>query len=756
MASITSLTGNSNSTSSVYGNSNVISGLASGMDTESLIENAVSGIKDRIAGLNQDREMLEWEQESYRSIIDKLSAFSSKYLSYGSNTNLLSASFFNNSMKVTSTGAYSSLVSATGNPSSSVKILGVKQLATAATYSAGIGGTGKGFTSKALDLDKMIPTSNVSGKVKFTYNDQTIEVNFEDSEVFTTKEAFLGAFNTKLQAALEEAELDPGAIKVVETENGFNFEVDGAEANGFKITSVGSKIAAATGISTGELTEDGYTLTAEQLYSEETVLESMIGENFSFTLDGTSKTISLSAEDQTRINNSQDALAELATVLEEKVNDAFGANKVEIKTTDLDDGARGITFNTVNNGSALKITGATELGLSSSATSNVNTSQKLSELVGADYQNADGTYSFTINEKTLKLDGDATVGKLMNTINNDAEIGVKVTFSEFTNSFQFTARETGSAGKVQFGVIDENGNKDLAAALFGVANDTGDDAVLSLEVNGMQMTDVTRSSNEIEIDGMTVKLKGTFAASESNAVSFNATSDTEKIVDVIKEMIEDYNEMANEIKNAYSTQPLRTSKGKRYKPLTAEDAEGMSESAIEKYEKKAKTGILFGDGDLSALYNEMRNALNAVDFHAIGINIEYDSGKTTMKLDENKLRNVLESDPNKVRDTLTQSTKTGDDTDGALAKLQTTIDRYAKTTGTKGILVQLAGSEKSGISLHNNAYKDKIDRLEEQIKRWETKLSTKIDYYTKQFSALEKLISDMNAQSGALAGMMGY
>ena len=41
MASITSLTGSS-STSSIYGNSNILSGLASGMDTEAMIENAVS------------------------------------------------------------------------------------------------------------------------------------------------------------------------------------------------------------------------------------------------------------------------------------------------------------------------------------------------------------------------------------------------------------------------------------------------------------------------------------------------------------------------------------------------------------------------------------------------------------------------------------------------------------------------------------------------------------------------------------------
>ena len=63
MASINSLMSSStSSTSSIYGNSNIISGLASGMDTEAMIENAVSGIKNKIAGFTQDKTMLEWEQ----------------------------------------------------------------------------------------------------------------------------------------------------------------------------------------------------------------------------------------------------------------------------------------------------------------------------------------------------------------------------------------------------------------------------------------------------------------------------------------------------------------------------------------------------------------------------------------------------------------------------------------------------------------------------------------------------------------------
>ena len=78
MASITSMVNSSYNTSSIYGTRNVLSGLASGMDTESMIENAVSGIKKKIQSLYQKRTKVEWQQEAYRSIIDKAVNLSNK------------------------------------------------------------------------------------------------------------------------------------------------------------------------------------------------------------------------------------------------------------------------------------------------------------------------------------------------------------------------------------------------------------------------------------------------------------------------------------------------------------------------------------------------------------------------------------------------------------------------------------------------------------------------------------------------------
>lgn len=65
MASIGSLTG-STSSGSIYGNrnSNIISGLASGLDTESMIEGMVQGYQQKISGLEQNRTVLQWQQQA--------------------------------------------------------------------------------------------------------------------------------------------------------------------------------------------------------------------------------------------------------------------------------------------------------------------------------------------------------------------------------------------------------------------------------------------------------------------------------------------------------------------------------------------------------------------------------------------------------------------------------------------------------------------------------------------------------------------
>ena len=74
MASIGSLSGSSSSSSSIYGSQtyNIISGLASGLDTEQLITGVVQGYQQKIQSLQKENTSLQWQQDAIQSISDKL------------------------------------------------------------------------------------------------------------------------------------------------------------------------------------------------------------------------------------------------------------------------------------------------------------------------------------------------------------------------------------------------------------------------------------------------------------------------------------------------------------------------------------------------------------------------------------------------------------------------------------------------------------------------------------------------------------
>ena len=559
MASINSLmSSSSSSTSSIYGNSNIISGLASGMDTEAMIENAVSGIKNKIASFNQNMVMLEWEQNAYRSIIDKMVSFSEKYLSFTSSTNLLSTAFFDSATKNVISGTYANRLSVSGKTSSDIEILAATK-ATTATYS-GIG--------------------------SFTLPEGT----------------------EKFDVSLTMADLNM--------------------------------------VPKAEQVKDGESVMVDQT------------QTMKFT-----------------------------------VGEGEDAKTAEITVSSSD-----------------------------------------------------------------------TVSSVLQRISK--ETGIEASYSSTTGKFYLKSKETGK----NFTIGDSASTDDLARKLFGAAETTtdtegnvlnqyteGTPASMKIKINGQEKEIDPQSSNEFNIDGVKITVKDSFAVADGESgVTFETTTDTDKIVGAIKSMVEDFNAMANEIKDAYTTKPLTQSNGKKYKPLTEEDAKDMSEDAIKKYEEKAKTGLLFADSNLSGLYSELRSAISDVNLEKIGISTAYENGKTTLKIDEDKLRSAVENDLDTVKESLTAE-PSGTSRGGMMYNLQKTVDKYAKTTGSqKGILIELAGSEKAPASISKNDYKSKMDRLQEQITRWQDKLSDKVDYYTRQFTALEKLISEMNSQSSALAGMMGY
>lgn len=367
------------------------------------------------------------------------------------------------------------------------------------------------------------------------------------------------------------------------------------------------------------------------------------------------------------------------------------------------------------------------------------------------------TMEIKVGSETVKLEG-LTSETNISEFKAQLEEKMKGTLIR-TEDGQYAIQQENGVQKIDIDGSEypEKLNELLASAVNYTA---GQDAQFEATINGTTTT-YTRSSNTVELDGMTITLEGTFQAEEGEEITFSSKTDTDKVFDAIKQMVTDFNAMVTEIKKAYSDMPLQQSNGDKYEPLTSEDEEGMTESEIEAYEEKAKTGILFMDRDLSSLYTSLRDAVIGVGddgayLRSIGISTSYEDGLTTITLDESKLRTALETDLEGVRDAFTKSKESGADGDGLMASIQKITDKYAATTGsTKGILIEKAGSKYSPTAALDNTMLDKMDEIDKQISSWQSKLSDKVDYYTNKFTQLEMLINQMNSQSSALSGLMG-
>ena len=853
MASISSLM-SSGSSSSIYGirNSNIISGLASGMDTEAMIEGIVQGYQQKITQLGQDRTMLQWQQSAYQSISDKLVEFSRKYMSYNSPaTNLFSASFFNNAILTSANGTYADLVSATGKSSSTIVLNSVAQLAEAARYThdaSGLGTVGKG---QPVDLSEAKSVSAVSGSLSLKYGNKEITLDFGELDLLNAKDGTKldpAKFQDALNEKLKEQKITTSSGDQVSADTLIDVKVD---SNGTVTLSdkkgAGNNVhfSGATGDLKNLVTSAGADGTSSfTLSPTETVVkegtskaEHLFGKSFTVTLNGQTKTFTLGDPKTNAVPQNNEDIKKL---LEKELDNAFGKDKINVTLVPDADGKDSFSFN-VSNGDTFRITSPVGevLGLGENGvTSYVDTGKTLGDLLGKDLggsdgwakgvgqphevKDADGNISYVDNEgnavdkdnyrldkdgkrfKELTINGvtigqyneDTALETVLNDINSNTEAGVSVSFSKTTNQFVFTAKETGEGGRIDigaglgetlFGQIDY---KDDGSTILGDTQKSsytaGKDAIFHATINGKNMA-LSRSSNTFDLDGMSITLNGTFnkgSATDTpilssqlkgldpdkdttifdlngDDVTFSSKTDTDKIIDVVKTMVEDYNAIVSEVKKAYSDMPLEKSDGSRYKPLTDEDKADMTESEIKAYEEKAKTGILFMDRDLSSLYSALRSAVapggsDGSFLRSIGIKTSYEDGLTTLSLDENALREALEQNPDQVKDAFTKSKENGAASDGLMASIQKVTDRYAATTGaTKGILIEKAGSKYSPSAALNNTLLEQMKDIDKQVDKWQAKMSDKVDYYTNKFTQLEMLIAQMNSQSSSLAGMMG-
>ncbi|MEH2952176.1 flagellar filament capping protein FliD [Candidatus Merdisoma sp. JLR.KK011] len=801
MASISSLSGSTNNAmSSLRG----YGGLASGLDRDELIAGMTSGTQTKITKQEQAKTKLEWQQQAYRDISDKMIAFANKYTStMSSTTNLFSEALWGAASTMVK-GINSKFISVAGanrTAAANVSILGVKQMAKNAKVMSDNYVSDRKLSTGAVDTGD-VDISTLAGKnLDFTVGGKYYSVGlpYGTGEPFGSMQEAADAFNeamkkveitqtggAKKQTLFDSVEVgvsDDGKSFVLKSKGnavtltggsaleamGFKEQVDEAKAN----KRVGLDIAGNTGTAAGKEA----TLKETQSFAQR-----MGDKSLTFSYNGSTKTIQMPSQKEIEdaINSGKDGLEFLAEKMQESLDAAFGKGRVQAKVEeDSAGGDRRLTFKTTtpdgnsDDSSTLAITEGSEsimssyggLGITSGESNrlNLNTSLKNSGLNFGE-KTADGKYELEINGKKIEFTEDESLATIMDRINN-ADAGVKISYLSMADKFSLEATDSGASGVLK---LSGSGAKALFGEEIDSANPTaagrntvtlGQDAIIAVKYAGSdEAIELTRGDNSFSIDGLDVTIKGEFGYKlgadgktkeldeTTEAVTFETNVESEKIVKAVSDMVKEYNEILELVNTQLSTRPDRD-----YFPLTDEQKKEMSESEIKLWEEKAQAGILFGSSELRQLSDDLRWIISPADqqaMEALGISVSeswQDNGK--LAFDENKFKAALEKDPDAVKAAFTKD-------NGIAANLKNTMNKYVNTLGaTKGILIEKAGSTHAPLSLLNNSLKTEIDDVDKILENLKARLKSEQDRYISQFTQLETLISQMNSQSSYLSGM---
>lgn len=383
------------------------------------------------------------------------------------------------------------------------------------------------------------------------------------------------------------------------------------------------------------------------------------------------------------------------------------------------------------------------------ATTTATGSSKMSELgISADTSislksiKADGTMSDAVKIDIKSTD---TIDQVVSRINS-SNAGVTALFEG--GKLSITAKNTGGNGGTEIQVAADTSGV-IGKLGIDFANITaGKNAKFS--VNGLE---TERSSNTFTISGYSVTLKSTFNVNDTSVapVQLKADTDIDSMVDKVKEFVEKYNELITGMNDS-----LKEKKYRDFPPLTDEQRKDMSEKEQELWDEKAKSGLLKNDpiirsglGDMrNAIYGKVGNGANIIDtLSEMGIttsSVYSDGGK--LVINEDKLKKALTENPDQVVKTLTNSgTKTDtEDTRGIVQRLRDSIKDFTgkieKKAGKATFTDQQYTIGKSLIDMN-----DRITNFQRRLEDVESR-------YWRQFTAMEKAISQANQQSSFLMG----
>lgn len=677
-----------------------LTGIASGLDTQSIIESLMQGHKLKVDTAKGDQKKAQWKKEAWSSLNTKLYSFYTGALSKFKSVGTYKAK------KVVATNDKAVTVNASNSAVAGTHTLSIHQVASSAYM------TGKSLKGNAYQTTSYIADADAVGKKLSDIVDskgnpidilgKSFDITYTDAD---------GNEQTKTITARSDNGTDATLQSVID-----NMNAD--------LGDLGLSVSYNSSMGGFEFTNT----TASAVHGDAEDPSKITGYE-----GGTDFKIKASDDD------SASALGISASgIVASKQTDDTGNNII----------TAGNAFNKVSvSETPAAVTGSTKLtdmGIAKGTTYEITVGK------GDDAK----TYSYTIDQNTT-LSGLAS---------EFSKMGVQANYDEKMGTFFVNSAESGDAYNFEIKAYTDdsktvesaNGLSTLGLDQASATKIEGQDAIVVY--NGATFR---QSSNNFSLNGLnftandvTVKKDAEGNIISDDPIKMTVSTDTDSIYNAVKDFVKEYNALIKEMNTLYNADSA-----KDYEMLTDEKKEAMSDDEVEEWESKIKASLLRRDSTISSLLSTMRTTLNkgvsytgadGVDkryslatfgivtgeWSELGqLHIEGDSEDSSYSGKTDKLRAAIESNPDALIKTLSEL---GSD-------LYSSFQKAMKSS-----------SLSSALTFYNDKQMDsEIKSYDTKIKSLTTKMNNAEDKYYKQFAAMESAMAAMQAQQSSLAGLFG-
>ena len=282
-------------------------------------------------------------------------------------------------------------------------------------------------------------------------------------------------------------------------------------------------------------------------------------------------------------------------------------------------------------------------------------------------------------------------------------------------------------------------------------------AVGSVTIDGKTYTNIT--DNKITVSGVTYSLLNT----TTSAATVSVSQDTDSVINSVKQFVEDYNKMLDSLNTKiYETQYSD------YQPLTKTQEASMSQTQIDKWNEKAKSGLLYNSSILKGIVSSMREAIytpvesvNSDYNSASAIGISSSTNKGHLTLDTDKLKKALAADPDCVYQIFASQQDNYYYTDDNKKTESIKKDDYSNTGIANRLYFTSLTDGLKNISTYAGTSSDTDDQsslgklitnLQTKMSTFKTQMTAYEDLLYKKYDAMETAIAQLSAQLSTVTG----